>query len=93
MGNIVVEEAYCNKLKNRLYGLLCEFEKGGQWEPYLNSIEIELLGVPEEQESINFLRLSRKINALRYLKYEYFRKTIFDCMTLLSNTTGAGFND
>ena len=79
-----VKEGYRNKLKNKLFGLLCEFEKDGEWEPYLDSIIIELQGVPEEQQTINYIALLNKINALRYIRYEYFRKTIFDCMSLLS---------
>jgi len=79
-----VQESYNNRLKNKLFGLLCEFEKEGEWEQFLDSIIIELQGVPEEQQTINYLTLCHKINALRYLKYEYFRKTIFDCMSLLS---------
>ena len=37
-----VREGYYNKLKNKLYGLLCEFEKGGEWEKFLDSILIIL---------------------------------------------------
>ena len=79
-----VQEGYLNKLKGKLFGLLCEFEKNGEWEAFLESIEIELMGVPESERTINYLLLCNKINTLHYLKYEYFRKTIFDCMNLLS---------
>ena len=79
-----IEEGYRNKLKSKLFGLLCEREKNGEWESYLDSIQIELSGIPENQKTINFLVLSHKINTLRFLSYEYFRKTIFDCMSLLS---------
>ena len=77
-------EGYRNKLKNKLFGLLCEYEKDGEWESYLNAILVELNGIPEDQQTINYLILCHKINMLRYLNYEYFRKTIFDCMNLLS---------
>ena len=80
----LVEEGYNNRLKNKLFGLLCEFEKNGEWESFLDSIIIELNGVPKEEQTINYLTLMHKINTLRYLKYEYFRKTIFDCMNLIS---------
>lgn len=79
-----VADGYNNRLKSKLFGLLCEFEKDGDWEPFLDSILIELSGVPEEQQSINYVALYNKVNALRYLRYEYFRKTVFDCMSLLS---------
>ena len=78
-----VKEGYNNKLKNRLYGLLCEFEKGGEWEAFLDSILIELEGIPEDQRSINYLSLYYNISSLRHLRYEYFRSTIFSCMNML----------
>ena len=79
-----VQESYSNRLKNKLFGLLCEFEKNGEWEQFLDTIIIELEGIPENQRTINYLALCNKICMLRYLRYEYFRKTIFDCMSLLS---------
>ena len=82
--NKEIKEGYCNRLKNKLYGLLCEFEKKGQWESFLDAIIIELKGFPEDQQTINYLALCNKVNSLRYLNYDYFRKTIFDCMSLLS---------
>lgn len=75
-------EGYKNKLKGRLYGVLCEKEKeDGDWEKFLNSILIELKGL--EPSSINYWPLIGKLNSLRFLNYEYFRKTIFECMNLI----------
>ena len=76
-------EGYNNKLKSKLFGLLCEFEKGGEWEKFLDSIIIEFLGFPEESRTINYYILLSKISSLRYLRYEYFRSTVFSCMSLL----------
>lgn len=78
------QEGYTNKLKNKLFGLLCEFEKNREWEKFLDSIIIELMGVSEEDRTINYYILMYKLSTLRYLRYEYFRSTIFDCMTLVS---------
>lgn len=83
MDNLVLE-AYNNKLKNQLFGLLCEYEKGRDWEAFLDKILIELNGYPEERKTINYYRLYYKVNTLRYLSYKYFRTTIFDCMELVS---------
>ena len=77
------KEGYNNKLKNKLFGLLCEFEKEGEWEKFLNAILIELMGVQEDKKTINYYTLYSKISSLRFLKYEYFRSTVFDCMTIL----------
>lgn len=78
-----IKEAYNNKLKNRLFGLLCEFEKEREWEKFLDSILIELLGYPEEEKTINYYTLFYKLSSLRYLNYKYFRSTIFDAMNLV----------
>ena len=84
MGRDIVSEGYYNTLKNKYFGLLCEREKGRDWEKFLDSIVIELSGFPDEERTINWMELVNKTNSLRYLDYEYFRKTIFECMGLLS---------
>jgi hypothetical protein len=78
-----IQEAYNNKLKNKMFGLLCEFEKGREWEKFLDSILIELLGYSDEEKTINYYILYYKLSSLRYLRYEHFRTTIFDCMNLV----------
>lgn len=79
-----VKDAYNNKLKSKLFGLLCEREKGRDWEKFLDSILIELNGYPEEERTINYYTLYYKLATLKYLRYEYFRGVIFDCMDLIS---------
>lgn len=88
--NSTVLEGYNNRLKNKLFGLLCEFEKNREWEKFLDSILIELTGIPEESRTINFYTLYYKISSLRYLKYEYFRSTVFDAMGLLTKGVSDG---
>lgn len=83
-----VLEGYNNKLKNQLYGLLCEYERGRNWEAFLDSILIELDGYDVNERSINYYALYHKLASCRYLDYRYFRKTIFDCMSLLSKEEG-----
>lgn len=79
----ITHQAYENRLKNKLFGLLCEYEKGREWEKFLDSILIELLGYKEEEKTINYYILFYKISSLRYLSYKYFRSTIFDAMSLI----------
>jgi len=79
----VIFDGYKNKLKGRLYGLLCEKEKNGEWEKFLDSIIIELKGLGAN--SINYWPLLGKLSSLKYLSYDYFRKTIFECMNLVSD--------
>ena len=82
--NPQIQEAYNNKLKSKLFGLLCEREKGRDWEKFLDSILIELIGCSEEDRDADFYILFYKLSTLKYLRYEYFRGTIFDCMDLIS---------
>ena len=79
-----IKEAYDNKLKSKLFGLLCEREKGRDWEKFLDSILIELMGYSDEEKTINYYTLYHKLSTLKYLRYEYFRGVIFDCMDLIS---------
>lgn len=80
-----VYEGYQNKLKNKYFGLLREREKNGEWEKFLDTILIELSGIPKEEQTINYFSLYYKTSSLRFLRYEYFRKTIFECMNLISD--------
>ena len=74
-------DGYKNKLKSRLYGVLCEKEKNGDWEKFLDSIIVELHGL--KPTSINYWALIAKLSSLRILNYDYFRTTVFECMNLI----------
>lgn len=78
-----VQEAYNNKLKSMLFGLLREYERDRNWEEFLDNILIQLMGYPEESRTINYYILFYKLSTLKYLKYKYFRTTIFDAMSLV----------
>lgn len=77
-----VKESYRIKMRNRLFGLLREREKGGEWKKFLDTILIELMGYSEKNKTIDYYTLFYKLSACRYLSFEYFRKTIFECMNL-----------
>ena len=79
----VMFDGYKNKLKGRLYGVLCEREKNGEWEKFLDSIIIEVSGL--RGNSINWWSLKGNVNSLRFLSYDYFRKTIFECINLVGD--------
>lgn len=70
-------------LKNRLYGLLCEKEKDGSWEEFLDNILIDLNDFDEEKKCYEYYVLVSKLSSCRYLSYKYYRKTIFECMNLI----------
>lgn len=75
-------EAYRDKMKNKLYGLLREREKDGEWEKFLDTILIELLGYSERNKTIDYYTLYAKLASCKYLSFKYYRKTIFECMNL-----------
>lgn len=76
------DPAYIKRLRNKLYGVLCEKEKGGEWRKFLDSIIIELMGVEDSKKSVNYYVLIYKLNSCRFLEYEYFRITVLECMNL-----------
>ena len=77
------KEGFYHKLKGRLFGLLCEREKNGAWEKFLDTILVELYGLEKIERTINYWPLIGKLGELKYLDYEYFRKTIFECMNIV----------
>lgn len=81
--DVEVHKAYLNKLKGKLYGLLCEREKNRDWEKFLDNILIELYKFPEEYRTINYESLVCKISMCRYLRFQYFRSVIMECMNLI----------
>ena len=81
-----IKEGYNNTMRSKLFGLLCEREKNNsEWEKFLDSILIELIGYKDEDKTINYYILYSKLASLRFLRFNYFRKTIFDCMNLISS--------
>lgn len=71
-------------LKNRLYGLLCEKEKDGSWEDFLDNILVDLTDLaPNDERGYDYYVLVAKLSRCRYLSYKFFRKTIFECMNLI----------
>lgn len=48
-------------LKNRLYGLLCEKEKDGSWEEFLDNILIDLNNFDEKERSFEYYVLISKL--------------------------------
>lgn len=87
MGETMTEvtNGYLNKLKGKLYGLLREREKNREWEKFHDTIMIELMGFPTEQRTINYEILCRKMSACRYLRFQYFRSVILECMNLIGS--------
>lgn len=78
-----IQEALNNKIKSKIFGLLCEREKDGNWEAFLDNILMELIGYPVEKKGIDYYRVIAKLSTSRYLEFKYFRSVIFDCMEMI----------
>ena len=77
-----LNDEYKKRLRNKLYGVLCEREKHREWKKFLDSIIIELMGIDEKDKSLSYQVLLNKLNSCRFLEYEYFRTTILECLGL-----------
>lgn len=77
-----IPDEFKKRLRNRLYGVLCEREKNREWKKFLDSVIIELMGAVtnEEDKTLGYYVLLAKLNSCRFLEYEYFRTTILECM-------------
>ena len=80
-----IEEAYKDKMKKKLFWLLREREKDGEWEKFLDTILIELGGYSDNSKTIEYYTLYAKLASCRYLAFKYYRKTIFECMNLFDS--------
>lgn len=86
MSNNVKEnlhEGYKNRLKSKIFGMLCEYERSDNWEALLDSILQELIGFNDESKSIDYYIIFYKLSAARYFSHKYLRKAVFDSMALL----------
>ena len=82
----VVWEGYRNKLKNNVFKLIPLREDSGHWEKHLQTIQIELLGLSKEFQSINLISIIAKLAELHVLEFAYYRKTVFEILTLIDQT-------
>lgn len=80
--NEIIKEAYKDQMKKKLYGLLREREKNGEWEKFLDNVLIELEGYGDNSRTIEYYTLYAKLSSCRYLSFKYYRKTLFECMNL-----------
>ena len=79
---------YCGYIKGKYYGILCDYEKGWDYQELLDSLLIELLGLFQEYDGPHLNSLYSKTCALKYLKYKYFRSTVMTCMKLVDKVFG-----
>lgn len=73
---------YGERLKGKIYKILCDREEGKEWKSQRNAFLILLYGTTAGL-SIDVMEVAGKIGALDILDDAHFKKTIFESMNLL----------
>ena len=93
--NIKIREEDCNKnvqrLTNQLWKLIPMREHEEDWGKQLETVILEIVGLDEIFIGPSFIQLLSKLEGLRKedIDFEFYRKTIFECISLLR---GINFN-
>ena len=93
---IIDKEAYNKntiRLINQLWKLIPMRENEEDWEKQLNTVYVEIAGLNEIcHQNPQFLQLLSKLKGLEIVdvNFDFYRKTIFECIALLR---GCGLNE
>lgn len=93
--DIKIREEDCNKnvqrLTNQLWKLIPMREHEEDWSKQLETVVLEIVGLDEIFIGPSFIQLLSKLEGLRKedIDFEFYRKTIFECISLLR---GINFN-
>ena len=93
--DIKIREEDCNKnvqrLTNQLWKLIPMREHEEDWSKQLETVILEIVGLDEMFIGPSFIQLLSKLEGLRKedINFEFYRKTIFECISLLR---GINFN-
>lgn len=80
--------AYQEQLVNRVYKILPLMEEKRDWKKYLAGLLVELAGLEDLSDQVDFTSLNGKLNGLYTLTKDdvesgLFRKEVFDSVTLV----------
>ena len=93
--DIKISEEDCNKnvqrLTNQLWKLIPMREHEEDWSKQLETVILEIVGLDEIFIGPSFIQLLSKLEGLRKedIDFEFYRKTVFECISLLR---GINFN-
>lgn len=77
---------YLKITKNSIFKLLCLYEENDDWEKSLQTILLEMSGIYELfNNKVNFIKVIGKLESLKHkdITIAFFRKTVFEILTLL----------
>lgn len=80
--------ASVQRLTNQMWKLIPMREHEEDWKKQLETVIIEVAGLKEIFVSSAFLQLLSKLEGLRVTEttFELYRKTVFECISLLRST-------
>ena len=78
-------EKNAQRLTNQLWKLIPMREHEEDWQKQLGTVILEIVGLDEIFIGSSFIQLLSKLEGLRKEKvdFEFYRKTIFECISLL----------
>ena len=83
------------RLTNQLWKLIPMREHEEDWSKQLETVTLEIAGLNEIFMNPQFLQLLSKLEGLRVtdLSFELYRKTVFECISILQELSHAGLRD
>ena len=88
-------EANVKRLTNQMWKLIPMREHEEDWQKQLDTVLLEIVGLNEIFIGPLFLQMLSKLEGLRVTEtnFELYRKTIFECISILQELNHVGLRD
>lgn len=88
-------EANVKRMTNQLWKLIPMREHEEDWQKQLDTVILEIVGLNELFIGPLFLQMLSKLEGLRVTEtnFELYRKTVFECISILQELSHAGLRD
>ena len=88
-------DANVKRLTNQLWKLIPMREHDEDWQKQLDTVILEIVGLNEIFIGPLFLQMLSKLEGLRVTEtnFELYRKTVFECISILQELNHAGLRD
>lgn len=87
--------ANIKRMTNQLWKLIPMREHNEDWQKQLDTVILEIAGLNEIFIGPLFLQMLSKLEGLRVTEtnFELYRKTVFECISILQELNHAGLRD
>lgn len=88
-------EANVKRMTNQLWKLIPMREHEEDWQKQLDTVILEIVGLNEIFIGPLFLQMLSKLEGLRVTEtnFELYRKTVFECISILQELNHVGLRD